>query len=51
LIQRSGLGHLDRQLMTRFDFIEVDEGDIGARYQMTIPESFVTEYRALTASF
>jgi hypothetical protein len=26
LIQRSGLGHLDRQLMTRFDFIEVDEG-------------------------
>jgi hypothetical protein len=26
LIQRSGLDHLDRRLMTRFDFIEVDEG-------------------------
>jgi HAD superfamily hydrolase (TIGR01509 family) len=25
--------------------------DIGARHQMTIPESFVPEYRALTASF
>ena len=48
LLQRSGLGHLDQQCATRFDFIEFDEGRTPPDFRRWEPPRFAKWGQPLT---